>query len=647
MRNKIFVRTLTLALLLTTLAVSFSPVTFGKNTIADDTNSLDISKITTAWNLSFLYQNKDASTAELGRMRIETLEMNRTYRPLFINLTGALLLDYIQREENFSKSLDILSAYATAQNSLDVNDKFFEVLLSDVQNLSTEHEKATSFAEVKLKSLTSAEWNRLFAQEPGLDKYRPYLEANYIRYIDHRPKNERQAALLADLDNQLMKLDTHAGKLITDNVTQAGNITLGNGTEYALNSQSYYNLLFTDPNRNNRKKAYDKRYYHLINESEEMGNLYINKSRLDDKYARELNFSDAYDAKMFDSYLNASQIDEMNEVFKERRGDFNGYYEFRKAKMGLDQLWPYDLFLQLMKNPDKKDNYTSALKEIGASFSEMDPAFKQIFVKTATSNSVDVYPNPGQGKQSIEFAEDLYALKRPALIFLNYKGIINDKRTIAHEMGHAINMYLMEQSVDFLYCGGPIYEAEIPSTFNEELFVDYAVKNYDKDVAVAVLADQINDYANYFTFQTMITEFEHKAHQLISKKGNVSGSDLRDLWTSIDKEYQNSKVNYYPENEQKWTYVDHIYFAMDNYYTFNYALSKAITLSLFKRYQEDPKEFNKNYIAYLSAGTTMTSPEKLKKYFNLEINRKLFEDAMDMVDLRVQQLVDLDKRGAD
>ncbi len=645
MRNKIFVKTLTLALLLTTLAVSFSPVSFGKNTIADDTYSLDISKITTSWNLSFLYQNKDAATAELGRMRIETSEMNRTYRPLFINLTGALLLDYIQREENFSKSLDILSAYATAQNSLDVNDKFFEDLLSDVQNLSTEHEKATSFAEVKLKSLTREEWNRLFAQEPGLDKYRPYLEANYIRYIDHRPKNERQAELLADLDNQLMKLDTHAGKLITDNVTQAGNITLGNGTKYALNSQSYYNLLFTDPNRNNRKKAYDKRYYHLINESEEMGNLYINKSRLDDKYARELNFSDAYDAKMFDSYLNASQIDEMNEVFKERRGDFNGYYEFRKAKMGLDQLWPYDLFLQLMKNPDKKDNYTNALKEIGASFSEMDPAFKQIFVKTATSNSVDVYPNPGQGKQSIEFAEDLYALKRPALIFLNYKGIINDKRTIAHEMGHAINMYLMEQSVDFLYCGGPIYEAEIPSTFNEELFVDYAVKNYDKDAAVAVLADQINDYANYFTFQTMITEFEHKAHQLISKKGNVSGSDLRDLWTSIDKEYQNSKVNYYP-SEQKWTYVDHIYFAMDNYYTFNYALSKAITLSLFKRYQEDPQEFNKNYIAYLSAGTTMTPPEKLKKYFNLEINRKLFEDAMDMVDLRVQQLMDLDKRGA-
>jgi oligoendopeptidase F len=73
-------------------------------------------------------------------------------------------------------------------------------------------------------------------------------------------------------------------------------------------------------------------------------------------------------------------------------------------------------------------------------------------------------------------------------------------------------------------------------------------------------------------------------------------------------------------------------------------LSEAITLSLFKKYKENPEEFNKNYVAYLSAGTTMTPPEKLKKYFGLEINRKLFEDAMDIVKLRVNQLEDLDKK---
>ncbi|KKH97879.1 hypothetical protein EO95_00230, partial [Methanosarcina sp. 1.H.T.1A.1] len=56
------------------------------------------------------------------------------------------------------------------------------------------------------------------------------------------------------------------------------------------------------------------------------------------------------------------------------------------------------------------------------------------------------------------------------------------------------------------------------------------------------------------------------------------------------------------------------------------------------RYREAPETFNKNYIAYLSAGSTMPPEEKLKKYFGIEINRQLFEDAMDVVELRIQEL---------
>jgi oligoendopeptidase F len=606
------------------------------------TQSLDASKITTTWNLSFLYKDKDAAKAEYQKLSLAIEQVNQTYRPRFNNLTGTVLLDYIQNDENFSKSLNVLSAYANAQKSLDVNDIFFQEFLSDVQNLSTEYVKANSFADVILKSLPRSKWEKLFAEEPQLEKYRPYLEANYIRFVDHRPKNETHAAYLADLSNQLMKLDTNAEKLITNNVDQAGNITLENGKQYAVNYSSYYNLLTTNKDRNDRKECYDQRYYHLFNESHEMGDIYVTKSKLDDKYARELNYSDDYDAMMFSSYLNASQIDEMNQVIKERRGDFDRYYEFRESKMGIQELAPYDLFLQLMKNPDKKTNYTDALEEIYASLAQMDPAFEETFIKTVTSNSVDAYPNLDHGKQSIQYAQDLCALKRPALVFLNYNGLIDDKSTIAHEMGHAIDFYLMGQALDYIYCGGTIYEMEIPSTFNEELFVDYAINNYDKDTAIAVLASHINNYARTIPRQAMITEFEHKAHQLVSQKENVSGSDLNALWDSVAKEYKSDKVAYYPQTEPEWTYISHIYFT-NNYYTFNYALSEAITLSLFKMFKENPEEFNRNYVAYLSAGTTMTPPEKLKKYFGLEINRKLFEDAMDIVKLRVDQLEGLDK----
>jgi oligoendopeptidase F len=293
-----------------------------------------------------------------------------------------------------------------------------------------------------------------------------------------------------------------------------------------------------------------------------------------------------------------------------------------------------------MKNPDRQLNYTDCLMEIHKSYTGMDPVFNDAFIRTITSDSIDVFPGPE--KQPGGYTMSMAALKRPALIFLNFKGLIQDEKTITHELGHAINFYLMGNAVEYLYCGGPDYELEIPSTFNEELFVDYAIQNYNRDTAVAVLAQQIDGYISYFTFNPMVAEFEHQAHMQCEKQGKMTGKELNALYTNVSKEYRSSKIKYYDQDSAEWTMVRHIFFT-DNYYTFNYALSKAITLSLFKRYKENPERFNRDYIAYISAGSTITPEEKLKKYFGLEINRKLFEDAMDIVTLRVNQLEDLDK----
>jgi oligoendopeptidase F len=440
-----------------------------------------------------------------------------------------------------------------------------------------------------------------------------------------------------------MKLETEALSEVTNNVTKAGNITLENGEEFSVNSQSYNTLLSTDQNRDNRKKCYEKRFYHLKNESDSMTSLYSRKAQLDDLAATQLNYTDFYDCTLYGLYLNRTQVDDMNTVFKERKGVFEDYNEFRRNKLGVETLRPYDLMLQLTDQPGKNYTYVGALQEIQKSYSRMDPSFNKIFLMTVTGNFIDVYPDPEHGKQPGGYTYGLCSLKSPALVFLNYNGIISDQKTLTHELGHGINFYLMGNSVDFIYCSGPIYEMEIPSTFNEELFVDYVVQNSDRDTAVTVLSQHIGEYQNYFTRQPMITEFEYKAHQLCTENGTASGADLNAMWTNLSKEYGSESVEYYDEDSAEWAYINHIYLT-NNYYTFNYAISKAITLSLFKQYKEDPETFNKNYIAYLSAGSTMPPEEKLKKYFGIEINRQLFEDAMDVVELRIQELNDLEKK---
>ncbi|MGB9938953.1 M3 family oligoendopeptidase [Methanosarcina sp.] len=603
---------------------------------------LDPDKVTTEWNDTYLFSSREDASEELERLKKKPQEINETFRPKFENLSGSAVLGYLESEKDYSKSLEVMYTYAYTQLSKNVNESFFISLVGSAQDLLTEYKKARAFATVKLTSLGKEDWERLFSEEPGLKAYRAYLEANYIRFAEHRPVNESQAMYLAELENQRMKLETEALSQITNKVTRAGEITLENGEKFSVNSQSYNTLLSTDPSRENRKRCYDRRFYHLINESDSMAALYSQKARLDDLVARELKYTDFYDYTLYNLYLTHVQIDDMNAVFKQRKGVFEDYNEFRRKKLGLEALKPYDLMLQLTDQPGKKYAYIDALKEIRKSYSRMNPNFKEIFFKMVTGNFVDVYPDPEHGKQPGGYCTDSCALKAPPLIFINYDGLLRDQKTLTHELGHAVNFYLMGNSVDYLYCSGTIYEMEIPSTFNEELLVDHIVETSDRDTAVAVLSQQIDDYQNFFTRQPLITEFEYKAHRLCEEKETVSGAELNAIWTDLSKEYRSPSVEYYAEDSAEWTYINHIYLT-SNYYTFNYAVSKAITLALFKQYREDPETFNKNYVAYLSAGSTMPPEAKLKKYFGIKINRQLFEDAMDIVELRIQELHKLAK----
>ena len=173
---------------------------------------LNVSNVTTTWNLSFLFSSREEALAEFEAIKLRSEYINETYRPKFDNLTGTALLNYLEDEKNILKALDVLWIYAYAQHSLNVNDEFFETFLSDIQDLATEHDTTTSFVTIKLTSISKAEWDKIFDDEPGLDKYKPYLESSYVRFVDHRPQNESHAAFLATISNKRMKLETNALK---------------------------------------------------------------------------------------------------------------------------------------------------------------------------------------------------------------------------------------------------------------------------------------------------------------------------------------------------------------------------------------------------------------------------------------------------
>ncbi len=61
-------------------------------------------------------------------------------------------------------------------------------------------------------------------------------------------------------------------------------------------------------------------------------------------------------------------------------------------------------------------------------------------------------------------------------ILMNYKEIVRDLFTLAHEAGHSMHSYLSRKNQPYQYSDYSIFVAEVASTFNEELLLQMMLK---------------------------------------------------------------------------------------------------------------------------------------------------------------------------
>src|SRR5256885_11188738 len=86
---------------------------------------------------------------------------------------------------------------------------------------------------------------------------------------------------------------------------------------------------------------------------------------------------------------------------------------------------------------------------------------------------MDVYPRPKKlsGAHMAGSAYDVHPF-----LLINYIDNYDSVTTIAHEWGHALHTYLTNKNQPFATSDYATFVAEIASTLNEALLLDYALK---------------------------------------------------------------------------------------------------------------------------------------------------------------------------
>jgi oligoendopeptidase F len=151
------------------------------------------------------------------------------------------------------------------------------------------------------------------------------------------------------------------------------------------------------------------------------------------------------------------------------------------------------------------DWVTEAMAPIG-------PEYQARVRRAFNERWIDVYEN--QGKRSGAYSAPVYG-GNPYML-MNYNDTLDAVFTLAHELGHSMHTMLSHETQPFVYAGYTIFVAEVPSTLNEALLLDFMLaRAKSKEERVVLLQHAIDNIVGTFYNQVLFADFELEAHRLV------------------------------------------------------------------------------------------------------------------------------------
>ena len=273
----------------------------------------------------------------------------------------------------------------------------------------------------------------------------------------------------------------------------------------------------------------------------------------------------------------------------------------------MDELRHYDVYVPLVKSVETKTSYDEAVEICRKALSPLGTEYTDRLCDGLKNGWVDRYENVG--KRSGAFSSGSY-IGNP-YILLNYKDdVIRDVFTMAHEGGHSMHSWYSVHNNPFMCYDYTIFEAEVASTFNEELVFEYLLKNAEtKEMRAYLLSMRAGDILATLYRQTMFAEFELKAHELVEGGTPLTAELLRKIYRELLELYFGPEMHFEQNSDMEGLRIPHFY---SSFYVYKYATGISAALALAKRVTEGGAKEREDYFAFLKSGGSRYPIESLR-----------------------------------
>ncbi len=552
--------------------------------------------------------------------------------PLFQRYAGTLgesaealknCLDKLLETERLEERLGY---YAHLRTNEDVGNDSHQERFSRYMRIATRFSAETSYITPEIQEIPD-ETMKSFLASAELEEYRILLQK--IRRLKPYVLSPSEEKILA-MQAEAKRTPEKAFSSLTNVDMDFGTISTPEG-ERSL-SQSTYGSLMIHPDRGVRERSYRRFYSVFDGHKQTLASLYEGSVQQDIYESRVRGYSSTRAMALFPDKVPEEVYDRLIAVVHENLPVLQRYYELRRKALGLDKLSHWDVYVPMVGDIKTDYPYEKAVETIYAALAPLGDEYRDTLRKGLLGRWVDRYEN--KGKRSGAFSAGSY--DGDPYILMNYKrDVLRDLFTLAHEGGHSMHSWYSARSNPFQHYSYTIFEAEVASTFNEQLTARYLLDHAEeKKMKAYVVNKQVDDFVATVFRQTMFAEFEHLAHKKAEEGTPITLETLRKIYRELLSTYFGPEIEIPQEGDLEGLRIPHFYRA---FYVYKYATGLSAAVSLSRRVVEGGEAERRQYLDFLKsggsrfpieslrvAGVDMSSPEPVRsamKTFEEQVTR--------------------------
>ncbi len=553
------------------------------------------------WKLEDIYKDDDLweKDYEKAKAMIKNVEGYRTR----LKESPQILLDCLKLRDDALRFIDKIYVYAHMRRDEDNSNTFYQGIAGKAEGLNTYADTEFSFIVPEILSIPAETIESFLNENKGLKLYKHYLD-EILRIKEHvlSPEQEKIVSSAGDISNS----SENIYRMLSSADIRFPAVKDESGNDVELSEGRFYQLIRSQ-NREVRKSAFEGLYSTYGKYRNTFAATLNGVVKRDIFYSNVKKYPSSIDAALDGDNIPKAVYENIINTVNSNLAPLHRYVDLKGNVLKIDRVHMFDLYAPIVKNVNINIPYEEGLKIVEEGLSPLGSEYIGLLKKGFDSRWIDVFEN--QGKTNGAYSWGSYDTH--PYVLLNYKNSLSDVSTIAHEMGHSIHSYLTRQNQPYVYSNYTLFCAEVASTTNEALLINYLLKVTKDRAKKAYIMNQYLETIRTTVYrQTMFAEFELLIHEESERGRTLTPDYLCSVWHDLNSKYYGKNAVIDEGIDMEWARIPHFYW---DFYVYKYVTGYAAATSLSRRIIDEGEDALKRYTQFLKSGDSDYSINLLKK----------------------------------